>query len=54
MTIHLAEGPTDVAVRRRLARWNLGLDRVRLPAVRYGFAVVSVAIALGLALALHH
>jgi K+-sensing histidine kinase KdpD len=49
MTIHLAEGPTGVAMRRSLARWNLGLRRSG-PAIRYGFSVVCVAVALGLAL----
>jgi len=49
MTIHLAEGPTPVAIRRSLARWNLGL-RGGGPAIRYGFSVFCVAVALGVAL----
>ena len=47
MTIHLAEGPTPV--RRNAARWNLDLQKGRLP-IRYGFSVVCVAVALGAAL----
>jgi signal transduction histidine kinase len=53
MTIHLAEGPTPVAVRRRLARWNLELHRGG-PAIRYGLSVVGVGVALGAALALQY
>ena len=50
MTIHLAEGPTGAGTRRSLARWNLELHRGG-PAIRYGFSVVCVAVALGVALA---
>jgi K+-sensing histidine kinase KdpD len=53
MTIHLAEGPTGVAMRRSLARWNLELHRGP-PPIRYGFSVVCVAVALGAALALQY
>jgi hypothetical protein len=53
MMIHLAEGPTGVAVRRSLARWNLELHRGRSP-IRYGISVVCVAVALGVALALQY
>jgi signal transduction histidine kinase len=42
-----------VAVRRRLARWNLDLHRGGLP-IRYGFSAVCVAVALGVALALQY
>jgi signal transduction histidine kinase len=49
MTIHLAEGSTGVAVRRSLARWNLELHTGGR-AIRYGFSVVCVAVALGAAL----
>jgi signal transduction histidine kinase len=49
MMIHLAEGPTR-AVRRSLTRWNLELQRGR-PPIRYGFSVLCVAVALGVALA---
>jgi K+-sensing histidine kinase KdpD len=48
MTIHSYRRPTDVAVRRSLARWNLELHRGR-PAIRYGFSLVCVAVALGAA-----
>jgi K+-sensing histidine kinase KdpD len=53
MTIHLAEGPTGEGVRRSLARWSLELHRGG-PAIRYGFSVLCVAVALGVALALQH
>jgi K+-sensing histidine kinase KdpD len=53
MTIHVAEGPAGVAVRRSLARWNLELHRGG-PAIRYGFSVVCVAVALGAALAFQY
>jgi K+-sensing histidine kinase KdpD len=53
MTIHVAEGPTRVAARRSLARWNLELHRGG-PPIRYGFAVVCVAVALGAALAFQY
>jgi signal transduction histidine kinase len=50
----LAEGPTHVAVRRSLAYWNQEFQRIHSPILRYGFSVVSVAIALGVAFALQH
>ena len=50
----VAERPTDVGVRRTLARWNLQLQRIRSPILRYGFSVACVAIALGVALALQY
>ena len=53
MTIHLAEEPTAVGVRRSLARWNFELHRAG-PAIRYGLSVVCVAVALGAALALQY
>jgi signal transduction histidine kinase len=53
MMIHLAEGPTDMGVRRSLARWNLELHRGG-PVIRYGFSAVCVAVALGVALALQY
>jgi K+-sensing histidine kinase KdpD len=53
MTIHLAEGPTGVAVRRSLARWNLELHSGP-PPIRYAFSVVCVAVALGVALAFQY
>ena len=53
MTNH-AEGPTGAGVRRTLTRWNLELQRIRWPILRYGLSVISVAIALGLALTLQY
>ena len=48
----LAEGPVPAGRWRDLGRWNMGLHRVGSPILRYGFSIVCVAIALGLALAL--
>jgi signal transduction histidine kinase len=50
----LAEGPTHLRVRRSLAYWNQEFQRIHSPVLRYGFSVVSVAIALGVAFALQH
>jgi signal transduction histidine kinase len=50
----LAEGPTHFGVRRSLTYWNQEFQRIHSPILRYGFSVVSVAIALGVALALQH
>src|ERR1700692_3553812 len=50
----LAEGPTHVGVRHSLAYWNQELQRIHSPILRYGFSIVSVAIALGVAFALRH
>src|ERR1700692_4957530 len=50
----LAEGPTHVGVRRSLAYWNQEFQRIHSPILRYGFSVVSVAIALGVAFVLQH
>jgi signal transduction histidine kinase len=50
----LAEGPTHVGVRRSLAYWNQEFQRIHSPILRYGFSVVSVAIAAGVAFALQH
>jgi signal transduction histidine kinase len=50
----LAEGPTHVGVRRSLVYWNQEFQRVHSPTLRYGFSVVSVAIALGVAFALQY
>jgi signal transduction histidine kinase len=54
MTIHRAEGPTNLGVRQTLARWNLESQRIRSPILRYGLSVVSIAIGLGLALTLQY
>jgi signal transduction histidine kinase len=49
-----AEGPTHTGVRRILGRWNLEMEGLSVPVLRYGFPVVCVLAALGLALALPH
>src|SRR6202049_1561742 len=49
-----AEGPPNVEVRRSLAYWNQEFQRIHSPIPRYGFPVVSVAIALGVAFAFQH
>jgi signal transduction histidine kinase len=54
MTIHRAEGSTNLGVRQTLARWNLESQRIRSPILRYGLSVVSVAIGLALALTLQY
>jgi light-regulated signal transduction histidine kinase (bacteriophytochrome) len=50
----LAEEPVPAGRWRDLGHWNMGLHRVGSPILRYGFSIVCVAIALGLALALGH
>src|ERR1700688_3661661 len=50
----LAEGSTRVRVRRNLTYWNPEFQRINSPILRYGFAVVSVGIALGVAFGLQH
>ena len=50
---HLAEGPARAAPIGALARWSLEPESGRLP-IRYGFSVVCVAVALGLALVCRH
>ncbi len=50
----LAEGPTHIGVRHSLGYWNQKFQRLHSPILRYGFSVVSVASALGLAFALHY
>jgi signal transduction histidine kinase len=54
MMTELAEGSTHVGVRRSLAYWNQEFQRIDSPVLRYGFSVVSVAMALGVAFALQH
>src|ERR1700692_4368595 len=54
MMSELAEGPTHAGVRRPLAYWNQEFQRIHSPILRYGFAVVSVAVALGVAFAFQH
>ena len=41
-------------MRRSLAYWNREFQRIESPILRYGFSVVAVAIALGVAFALQH
>jgi signal transduction histidine kinase len=41
-------------VRRSLTYWNPEFQRIHSPILRYGFAVVSVAVALGLSFAFQH
>src|ERR1700686_2124350 len=50
----LAEGPTHIGARGSLAYWNREFQRIHSPTLRYGFSVVSVAIALGIAFILQH
>jgi hypothetical protein len=50
----LAEVPMQLGVWRTLARRNLELHQVRSPILRYGLAVVCLAIALGLSLTLKY
>src|SRR5229473_4476242 len=50
----LAEGPTHIGARGSLAYWNREFQRIHSPVLRYGFSVVSVGIALGVAFALQH
>jgi signal transduction histidine kinase len=50
----LAEAHSHVGVRRILAYWNQEFQRIHSPILRYGFPVVSVAIALGVAFAFQH
>jgi|HubBroStandDraft_1064217.scaffolds.fasta_scaffold66093_2 signal transduction histidine kinase len=50
----LADGRAPGGARRTLAYWNHEFQRLQAPILRYGFAVVSVAIGLGLALVLQY
>jgi K+-sensing histidine kinase KdpD len=52
MMIEFAEGPAHGGLRRSLAYWNQEFQKIHSPILRYGFSVVSVAIALGVALPL--
>ena len=49
-----AERPAGIGVRRTLARWNVELQGIGSPILRYGFSVVSVALGLGLSLIFQH
>ena len=46
----IAEAPADTVNRRLFAHWDIESQRLRQPILRYGFSIVSVAIALGLSL----
>jgi signal transduction histidine kinase len=50
----LADGSPHVGRMRGLAYWNQEFQRIHSPILRYGFSVVSVGMALGVALALQH
>jgi hypothetical protein len=50
----LAQPSTDAGARRFLARWDRQFRSLRSPVVRSGLAIVSVAVALGLSLALRY
>jgi signal transduction histidine kinase len=54
MMTNEAEVPTGVGGKRTPARWNLESHRILSSVLRYGFSVVSAAIALGLALIFQH
>src|SRR5215831_13041404 len=49
-----AHGLTDVGKKRTLARWDPEVHMIRLPILRYGFSVASVATALALAFILQY
>src|SRR6516162_9129398 len=50
----LAQPSTDTGVRRFLARWDRQFQSLQSPVVRYGLAIASVTVALGLSLALQY
>ena len=50
----LADGSPHVGRMRSLTYWNQEFQRIHSPILRYGFSVVSVAVALGVAFALQH
>ena len=54
MMTELAEGPVYAGGKPDRESWNQEVQRLHAPILRYGFAVVSVAIALGVALVLQH
>ncbi len=49
-----AQPSTDGSARRFLARWDQKLHRLQTPVARYGLAVASVAVAVGLSLPLQY
>jgi signal transduction histidine kinase len=52
MMTELAQGPAYTGMGRRMAHWNQEFQKIHSPVLRYGFSVLSVVIALGVALAL--
>ena len=54
MRTELAQGPTYAGVERSMAYWSQEFQKIHSPILRYGFSVASVAISLGVALALQH
>jgi signal transduction histidine kinase len=54
MMTELAEAPNYTGVRRSLVYWNQEFQSIHSPTLRYGFSVVSVAVALGVAFASRH
>jgi PAS domain S-box-containing protein len=54
MVTELAEGRNCAGVRHNVQYWNQEFQRIHSPILRYGFSVISVAIALGGALASQH
>jgi signal transduction histidine kinase len=50
----LAQTSTNAGAWRFLARWDRELQSIRSPVARYGLAVVSVAVAIGLSLVLNY
>jgi K+-sensing histidine kinase KdpD len=54
MMTEFVEAPTYAGAKHGLVYWNQEFQRLHSPILRYGFSVVSVAIALGVAFALHY
>ena len=50
----LAQPSTDAGARRFLARWDRRFHSLQSRVARYGLAIVSVTVALGLSLALQY
>jgi signal transduction histidine kinase len=52
--IDLVQPSTNADAQRFLARWDQKLQRLQSPVARYGLAIVSVAVAMGLSLVLRY
>jgi hypothetical protein len=50
----IPEAPAHTVDRRIFARWDIESKRIHSPILSYGFAIVSVAVALGLALVVQY